>query len=833
MGKQFITIMVCALLSIGYSPVPEELLASNDFQRQQKAQLSTPQSFRALLSRKPLARLGSPHFRQPGSIYSLAFSSDGNLLAGGDDKGYVRLWNVRTGEESGRGFRYFKTGNAFIRSVNFSPKGNLLAVGGNNCYIQLWSTASRKLLHQIFLPKMGSSSVSFSPNGKLLVGGWDWTMAIWEVSSGKKVRDLHGHSDTIRSVAFSPDGQHLASGGMDKVVRLWDVRKGRTVRNLRGHRDDIEKVLFSPDGKTLASADFENTIRFWEVKTGREKLQIDAPAITSRHMTFTPDGKTLITGGSRSKRPLRFWNVQTGKEIHHSIHVPWVSELALSPNGKILAVSTDRCIRLWNLQTGKELHPPVGHQSPVSKMAFSPDRKILASASSDWTVQLWDVSTGRIRNVVRNHTAPVSSVSFSPNGQFLAAGDLAQTIRIYDVATGKQIRKLGGKIGMVVSLDFSPNGKRLVSGEWEGSLRLWDVSTGKQLFQAQVHAEQARIEATFADRGKVIFVRGCGMLRMYDARSGKLLRNLGGEENRFAHDAAICTTLDQRTIISSSPEGKAAIRESSTGRLLRQLPVNIYKINPLAVSPDGHLLANSEGLWELTSGALCCPSGTKGSWAESMAFSQDGRMLAVALNDATILLYDIASLLGNRGTVSRPLSPESLQRLWTALGQKEASQGYRALWSFVAAPRQGVAFLKQRLSPVAPVGPEGIQKLISSLEDDQFSVREDATERLAKIGELAQPALLKRLAKPISLDGKIRVRKLLKLLHRPIPPGDQLRTLRSILALEQIGSKTAMALLKRLSSGASASLITQEAKAALERLAIRQKHQANQNKEDQ
>ena len=285
---------------------------------------------------------------------------------------------------------------------------------------------------------------------------------------------LEGHTDSVLSVEFSPDGQTLASGSRDYTIRLWDVATGNLLRTLRGHANAVNSVAFSPDGKTLASASFDNTFRLWDAATGNLLRTIEGHMNVDWvfSVSFSPDGETLAGG---TDDDIRLWEVGTGNEIH-TLEGHWgtVLSVSFSPDGKTLASGgTDDTIRLWDVATGNELGTHSRHTDNVNSVSFSPDGKTLASGSEDDDIKLWDVATGYHLRTLSGHTDSVHSVSFSPNGKTLASGSRDNTIRLWDVSTGNEIHKFKGDWGAVFSVTI--DGPTLASGSIDDTIRLWNL----------------------------------------------------------------------------------------------------------------------------------------------------------------------------------------------------------------------------------------------------------------------------------------------------------------------------------------------------------------------
>ncbi|MFM6499615.1 MAG: protein kinase domain-containing protein, partial [Dolichospermum sp.] len=191
---------------------------------------------------------------------------------------------------------------------------------------------------------------------------------------------LIGHSGSVLSVAYSPDGQTVASGSWDNTIKLWNVKTGNLLQTLEGHSDWVYSVAYSPDGQTLASGSGDETIKLWDVKTG--------------NLLQTLEG-----------------------------HSDWVYSVAYSPDGQTVASgSEDKTIKLWNVKTGKLLQTLEGHSDWVYSVAYSPDGQTVASGSVDKTIKLWNVNTGKLLQTLEGHSSSVRSVAYSPDGQTLASG---------------------------------------------------------------------------------------------------------------------------------------------------------------------------------------------------------------------------------------------------------------------------------------------------------------------------------------------------------------------------------------------------------------------------
>ena len=341
-----------------------------------------------------------------------------------------------------------RLGKGWISEIQYSPDGTRLAVA-SSIGIWLYDAQTGEELDLLTGHTGSVNSVAFSPDGNTLASGsWDGTLRLWHAGTGNPIRTLSGHTDSVYSVAFSPDGTTIASGSRDGTLRLWHAGTGNPIRTLSGHTDSVYSVAFSPDGTTIASGSSDNTLRLWHAGTGNPIRTLSGHRGSVRSVAFSPDG-TTIASGSRDGT-LRLWHAGTGNPIRTlSGHTDSVYSVAFSPDGNTIASgSSDRTIRLWHAGTGNPIRTLSGHTDWVSSVAFSPDGTTIASGSGDGTLRLWHAGTGNPIRTLSGHTDWVRSVAFSPDGTTIASGSSDGTVLLWDRTS---------TIGLITIVSFSPS----------------------------------------------------------------------------------------------------------------------------------------------------------------------------------------------------------------------------------------------------------------------------------------------------------------------------------------------------------------------------------------
>ncbi len=400
-----------------------------------------------------------------GKIYSIAFSPNGKFLASGGQDGTVRLWETSSGQ-----FAVLKGHNGPVYSLAFSPDSKLLATSGDDRTVRLWETSGNR---RVVLKEGNGSvhSVAFSPDDKFLatVGiGEDDNIAprLWDNSRQEQKPQI---DFTLNQKSYG-------------IARLWDAASGQPLEVFQKQTNWLHSIAFSPDGKFLASGGDDDTVSFWDIFSGQPLKEREPLKDRERNygkiysMTFSPDGKLLATSGDDGTA--RLWDIsgqQLPKKLEELRGNVW--EVVFSSDGKQLATTgEDGIVRFWDTDSGQQLPKKLeGHVGPVYSVSFSSNGKLVATSGDDGTARLWDTDSGQQLEVLQGHSGKVRKVVFSPDGKFLATGGWDKTIRLWDTDSGKQLAVLQGHTDTIIGMAFSSDGKQLATGGEDGTARLWQV----------------------------------------------------------------------------------------------------------------------------------------------------------------------------------------------------------------------------------------------------------------------------------------------------------------------------------------------------------------------
>jgi RNA polymerase sigma factor (sigma-70 family) len=693
----------------------------------------------------------SPARKAPESATALAASTQHLDLAGDPlpDQVLMRFGTIRLRQ----GF--------LVHRLAFSPDGaTVAAAGGGGRPLGLWDVATGKELRQFGRGNQQPTAVTMSPDGSLITEA-DTLVRVWKTKTGELAAELKGHTNGVRAAVFSPDGSKLATGAHDATIRIWDTKTWKEIRRLDGHNDSVLALAWSDDGALLASGGVDKVIRLWDPITWTVQRELKGHENYICSLALAKGGK-LLASSTEAEEVIRLWDPATGRLqrlVGEGKDLRWVNTIAFSPDGKTLASGNgDATIRIWDPATGKELRRWKAHARSVSSLAFAPDGATLATAGSwDSAIRFWDPATGKEKYPSPfGHRGSVHQMWLSPDGRTLTTLGHDQRLIRWDVAAGTGAERRFNPpdffFGFAVG---SADGKRLVAGLFkEKSAIVWDIEAGREVDRLAIGKERPPIGKTFSPDGRTVALgTDVGTVLLWRPGTKEKPVELKGHTDEVG---AVVFTPDGSRLVSATcaAQGLAAseirVWDVPVAKSIREFK-GPGSFPGLTVSPDGKLIVSTSMfskqilVHELESGRLIRTLSTpRGGGA--CAFSPDGRWLATGgyEPDYSIRVWEVATaeriplLIGHTGTVQTFIFAHDGRSLYSG-----ASDSTVLRWDLTG--RNG--------RKPTPLTPERADELWEVLTQD-IAKAYRAIWDLVDCPEVSLPLIRKRLPPPRPVDAE-------------------------------------------------------------------------------
>jgi WD40 repeat protein len=645
-------------------------------------------------------QLGGSRFRTEAS--DLAFLPDGKTIVSASWRQGLKYWDLASGRVR---LRVRASADRMRMSADHQRLVTQDTYDREHTSLQVFDAADGKSIAKINWPSPDIFPVILqavtNDGTAAILSDREGRVSIRDLATGRVLKERAISPREVEHVAVSPSSALLAIATDSNELFLWEWRSENPPVGL-GPRRRYLGLAFSADGKRLAAGgDSKDDVLVFNVATQEIERSLTDPKgspLLVDDLAFTPDGKRLAAANwigliHDFAAGILVWDVETGTLKHRfAVLGAQPKRLALSADGKLLAAPMGETLRVWSLETGQSIGgETTGHTAAVCALAFSPKGDRIVTASDDGTARIWNAVTGRELRWLDHGGRFVRATAISPDGRLVATSGLDDRVCIWRMETGKRVHALEGHglLGGWRALQFSPDGSVLYSWGDDNNLRVWDVATGRlkqafalkrsgthdsdpdrekkpQRFRLGRFEEQCN-GGCFRNGGKqlVLAARG-GRYWIFDTSTGL---EVGTQLPKVPLTGFVCSETGDRILVSSmarfrqrrlpsggwtnEPAGPASLTlVGLDGSPVWSITVNGTRSDPIAVSPDGRLVAAgiggpvfaSIGIFDGNTGSLLKTiegaDPLQGIDREAI-FSPDGNRLAIAQRDGTVLIWDL------------------------------------------------------------------------------------------------------------------------------------------------------------------------------------------------
>ncbi|WP_338144827.1 toll/interleukin-1 receptor domain-containing protein [Fertoeibacter niger] len=587
-------------------------------------------------------------------ITDAAFAQDGASVVTASIDGTLRIWETTSGQL----IRVFDGHDGAVTSVDISPDGTRLVSGSReDNTTRLWDVHTGVPVGEIMRHAYAVQDVAFSPDGTRVVSASiDHTAKIWDASTGLQVGVAMEHEYHVRTVGFNFDGSLVVTSSDDGSARLWNGTTGAPVGDPMRHADWVIGASFSPDGSRVLTFSRDGTARLWDGRTGAELLPPLVHEGQVTHGIFSPTGEMVLTAALDMK--VRMWDAFNGGALGNPLDLgePFIF-VAYARSAEVFAtISTSGKLRVFASRSAEQIWDTIDLGGRVGGAVFSSVGTKLLAFMADGSAVMLDLATARqnARELV-GENVPVVSTAFSPDGKMLVTASFGGAITLFDVVTGEIVWRTAPEGPQYTGVGFSPDGLRIVASTYDKSSHVLDSANGTEMLLLVGHQDIVRSAEFSLSGDSILTASDDGTARLWDARTGK---PVGGP---IRHDKAVWTARfspDGKRIVTGSLDHGVRIWDLDSGDQLFETFWLPMPVTHVAFSADGSMIAASTlgvpsslghhdktaggYVWKVETGTVVAEMGQH-DWASSVAFSKDDKRLLTSSRDGTTKLYDVAT----------------------------------------------------------------------------------------------------------------------------------------------------------------------------------------------
>lgn len=567
-------------------------------------------------------------------VTSLSLSPDGEYLVSGSVDKTAKIWRLRDGKMLYDLNRH----KALVNAVAFDPTGKTIATAGRDSKINLWQAVDGKWLQEF---DMGADvrALAWNPAGTMLAATVGLTLRILQSKDGQVLHNFthpKGYSDAL---TWSPQTNRLAVGSWDRYIYVYSTLSWAMTLNWNAHSYGVAALAFSPDGQDLASASVDGTVRIWNPNS-----------VERKHIFYGQTGTTALTYGPQKGQlmtaawdgTLRTWRIQDNSQV---IQVgEKIRALAVSSNNMWVAVGLDSgMVGIWGLSDGKLMGKFEAHADIVRGLSFSPDGVWLASSSDDQMIHLWNLSKGTLERTLKGHLDRVYRVRFRADGKQLASAARDSSVRLWDPTTGKMTAKLEGATGALLDVTYSPDGKYIAAAGFNGRVYVWQTSDNQLYATFSGHLGGA-LSVLFRNNNELLSSALDSQIRYWRISDQSAIRTLSGHSGPV-FDMAL--NPDAAFFATASEDQTLRLWRSSDGLLFSTATGHQGAINAVTSTSDGRwVTASDDGTIRIWNSLYLRQDHVQTNLAfgvTSTSFSRDQKYLLTTGADRRPKLYQLSN----------------------------------------------------------------------------------------------------------------------------------------------------------------------------------------------